>query len=211
MPAARIHLIRHGEVHNPKGILYGRQPHFALSETGRKMAELAARDLRNQGRHVSRLVVSPLLRTRESAEPIAAAFGVDIDVDDRLIEPTNVFEGDRVSFGALLRKPSRLLKIWNPRRPSWGEPYRSIESRMMVAIDEQWRKTISGDLVLVSHQLPIFVARRSVEGKPFAHNPRDRECSLSSITTIERSGSGWRVLDYREPASAVRATDGGAV
>jgi broad specificity phosphatase PhoE len=211
MPASRIHLVRHGEVHNPDGILYGRKPHFSLSETGHKMAELAAQDLKSQGRQISRIAVSPLLRTRESAEPIAKLFKLEINVDERLIEPTNIFEGDKVSFGALLRKPSRLLKIWNPRKPSWGEPYVSIEGRMLAAIEEQAKLTPSGDLIVVSHQLPIFITRRSVEGLPFAHNPRERECALSSITSIERVGSAWKLIEYREPARAVHASDGGAV
>ena len=211
MPASRIHLVRHGEVHNPTGILYGRKPHFSLSDTGHKMAALAARDLKAQGREISRLVASPLLRTRESAEPIAALFNLEVNVDDRIIEPTNIFEGDRVSFGALLRKPSRLFKIWNPRRPSWGEPYRSIEARMLAALEDHAANTTGGDLVLVSHQLPIFVTRRSIEGQTFVHNPRERECALSSITSLERVGSAWKVVDYREPARAVHASDGGAV
>ena len=67
MPASRIHLVRHGEVHNPEGILYGRLPHFRLSERGHEMAALAAKELKARGVKVGALDASPLLRTREAA------------------------------------------------------------------------------------------------------------------------------------------------
>ena len=37
-----VHLLRHGEVHNPTGILYGRRPGFQLSDLGRQMAQRVA-------------------------------------------------------------------------------------------------------------------------------------------------------------------------
>ena len=74
MPADRIHLIRHGEVHNPGGVLYGRLPHFRLSELGHKMAKSAAskvaETVASDGRTVVKLLASPLLRTQESAAPV---------------------------------------------------------------------------------------------------------------------------------------------
>ncbi|BDZ54410.1 hypothetical protein GCM10025870_14830 [Agromyces marinus] len=107
MPAEQIHLVRHGEVFNPQGVLYGRLPGFGLSDLGRSMAEAAARDLVARKRPVARLIASPLQRTQQSAEPIAAAFGLEPDLDERVIEPTNRFEGKRMSGAqGALRDPA---------------------------------------------------------------------------------------------------------
>ena len=53
-----VHVVRHGEVDNPKKILYGRLPGYRLSELGVQMAKAAAEWL--AGRDVTYLVVSPL-------------------------------------------------------------------------------------------------------------------------------------------------------
>lgn len=63
-----IHLIRHGEVYNPRQILYGRLPRFRLSETGRRQAMAAGRHLKN--RRLQAVFSSPMLRARQTAEEI---------------------------------------------------------------------------------------------------------------------------------------------
>jgi len=106
MPATIVHLVRHGEVSNPDGILYGRLPGFHLSEEGRLMAKAAAGFL--AGRDVAVLVTSPLERAQETAAPLAAQFGLAPQLDDRLIEPWNHFEGTRFGVGdGALRRPLR--------------------------------------------------------------------------------------------------------
>src|SRR5438477_13034930 len=100
-----VHLVRHGEVSNPRGVLYGRLPGFHLSEDGRLMAKAAAGFL--AGRDVTLLLSSPLERARETAAPVAAQFGLEIVVDEGLIEPTNEFEGQVFGVGnGSLAKPS---------------------------------------------------------------------------------------------------------
>ena len=66
-----VHLLRHGEVHNPEGVLYGRLPGYHLSELGRQMARLVADHLAD--RDITYVVASPLERAQETAAPIAAA------------------------------------------------------------------------------------------------------------------------------------------
>lgn len=210
MPADRIHLIRHGEVHNPDGVLYGRLPNFNLSDRGRAMALAAAEDLVSQGRKISKLFASPLTRTQQSAEPVSRLTGLEINAEPRVIEPSNRFEGYVVGLATVLRHPEILIRLVNPLRPSWGEPYRQIVKRMFEAIEAAEKSVDDGDVVLVSHQLPIEMVRRTVAGKLLPHNPRNRRCSLSSITTLERIGGKWVEVDYREPAAKVAATDRGA-
>jgi broad specificity phosphatase PhoE len=64
----RIHLVRHGEVHNPERILYGRLPRFGLNDAGRRQAQAAARWL--NGRPLAALFSSPMLRARQTAQAI---------------------------------------------------------------------------------------------------------------------------------------------
>src|SRR6202044_2340550 len=121
---AIVHLVRHGEVHNPGRILYGRLPGFQLSEAGRLMAKAAADFLAD--RDITVLKSSPLQRAVETAEPIAAEFGLETEIDDRLIEPWNYFEGMRFAVGdGALRRAVRIHPRPGRRRlraPKLGPP-----------------------------------------------------------------------------------------
>ncbi|MGO3885249.1 MAG: histidine phosphatase family protein [Mycetocola sp.] len=211
MPANRIHLVRHGEVHNPEHVLYGRLEGFRLSERGRLMTRAAADELIAAGDPVRTLIVSPLQRTQESAEPIAESFRLEPTIDERVIEPSNFFEGTQIRRA--LRNPINWLVLRRPSVPSWGEPYTSIVDRMMAAITDAWEAADGGDVAIVSHQLPIWMVHRHVNGLPLKHDPRERRCALSSITTLERSGDAFVEVGYRDPAAALAAdsVDVGAV
>ncbi|TFC03602.1 histidine phosphatase family protein [Cryobacterium mannosilyticum] len=214
MTASQVHLVRHGEVFNPERVLYGRLPGFGLSDLGLAMAEAAAADLVERGRPVARIVSSPLQRTRESAGPVAAAFGLPVDIDPRLIEPANFFEGKRMRGpDGALRDPRNWRALVNPLRPSWGEPFQSIADRMLAAVDDAYHSVDSGDVVLVSHQLPIWMVHRALSGERLAHDPRRRRCGLSSITTLSWPGGGPVEAGYSNPAVDLQAgaTDVGAV
>lgn len=209
MPADLLRLVRHGEVHNPEGILYGRIPGFQLSELGHQMADAAAVSL--AGHPVTALWASPLQRTQESAHVWSERFALPIRSDERLIEPTNWFEGSTVR--KKLRSPSAWVQLRNPNRPSWGEPYVAVRDRMFSVMNEAWDAADSGEVVMVSHQMPIVTVQRSVAGQRLPHNPARRRCALSSITTLERRGGVWIQVDYQEPAGGLLATsiDTGAV
>lgn len=214
MPAEQIHLVRHGEVFNPQGVLYGRLPGFGLSDLGHAMAEAAALDLVMRKRQVASLISSPLQRTQQSAEPIAKAFSLEPSLDDRIIEPTNRFEGKRMSGrDSALRDVRNWAFLVNPWEPSWGEPFGSIADRMLAAMTDAAESIEAGDVVMVSHQLPIWMVHRRVTGKSLAHDPRRRRCALSSITTFERRGRRFVEVGYRDPAAGLQAqaTDVGAV
>jgi broad specificity phosphatase PhoE len=212
VPASLIHLVRHGEVHNPTKVLYGRIPGFGLSDLGHRMAEAAAASL--EGHPITRLYASPLQRAQESAKPWADAFGLDIHTDERLIEPTNKFEGQTFEFGPkVFTQPKSWPWVLNPLRPSWGEAYTSIGARMVAALDDAWNATESGEVALVSHQLPIWTTHNLLTGSKLFHDPRKRRCSLSSITTFERHGDRFIEVNYSDPAAPLSATaiDLGAV
>ena len=209
MPADLIHLVRHAEVYNPEGILYGRLPGYHLSQLGFQMAEVAAQSL--AGHPITRLVASPLQRAQESAKPWAEQFGLEVHTDERIIEPTNWFEGKRMREA--VKRPSAWPRLANPMRPSWGEPYRQVLARMLAAIDDAYAAVDSGEVVLVSHQMPIVMVQRHVARLGLMHNPGKRRCSLSSITTLARRDGTLVEVGYAEPAKALLAgaIDTGAV
>lgn len=209
MPANRLHLVRHGEVFNPEHVLYGRLPNFRLSDDGRRMTMQAAEFIRDSGRTVGSLVCSPLQRTQESAEPFTELFGLTPRIDERVIEPTNVFEGKRMKKA--LMNPLNWRHLVRPAVPSWGEPYAQVIARMNAAMTDAWAQTAEGDAVIVSHQLPIWITHLAVADESPKHDPRQRRCALSSITSFERRGERWVEVDYVEPATTAGAVDVGAV
>lgn len=199
--ASTVHVVRHGEVHNPESILYGRQPGWRLSERGEAMAEAVAKWTSELS--LGAIHSSPLERAQQTATPIAKSHGLEITTDDRLIEAANIFEGKPFGVGdGVLRRPGAWRHLWNPWRPSWGEPYKEQVARMSAAVEAARKAAAGKDALVVSHQLPIWILRSSVEGRPFLHDPRKRECSLASVTSLHFDASGKIVgLSYSEPAS----------
>ncbi|HVX44054.1 MAG TPA: histidine phosphatase family protein [Mycobacteriales bacterium] len=199
MTTTVVHLLRHGEVENPKKILYGRLPGYHLSAAGREMAEKAAVALSE--RDLTYLVSSPLDRALDTAAPLAARTGLEVALDERFIEPTNFFEGKEFGVGdGALRHPGNWKALWNPFRPSWGEPYKAVALRMIAGMAAARELARGHEAVVVSHQLPIWVTRLQLSGKRLWHDPRKRECSLASVTSFTYDGEELVDIGYTEPA-----------
>lgn len=210
MTAERVHLVRHGEVNNPGGVLYERLPNFGLTAYGRELAESAVRHV--PADTISALVVSPLQRALESMEPWEKATGLTATIDERVIEPWNEFRGMRLDGGrALLTRPDLWKFLVNPLRPSWGEPYRDIATRMLGAMRDAVDSVDGGDVVIVSHQLPIWMVKRAMSNRSLVHHPAWRRCSLSSVTSFQVHPADFVEFDYREATDVDRAVDSGAV
>ena len=195
-----VHLLRHGEVHNPEGVLYGRRPGYHLSERGRAMAQRVADVIGD--RDITHLVSSPLERARETAAPLAAALGREPEIDPRVIESSSVFEGERFAGReSALRKPSSWRHLWNPLRPSWGEPYAEIAARMLAGLYDARDAAAGHEAVVVSHQLPIWTTRMHVERRSMLHDPRKRQCTICSLTSFHFDGDRLVQVSYSEPAA----------
>jgi broad specificity phosphatase PhoE len=200
-PQTIIHVMRHGEVHNPKGILYGRLPGFGLSVRGQDQARQVAKALTDHD--ITLVVASPLERAQQTARPIAESHRLWVRTDDDLIEAGNTFEGLRVSVGdGALRKPRHWWKLRDPFTPSWGEPYLQIAHRMLAAVNKARAEAAGHEAVLVSHQLPVWTLRRFLEGKRLWHDPRQRQCSLASLTSLIYRGDALVDIVYSEPAGS---------
>lgn len=192
-----VHLLRHGEVHNPNHVLYGRLPGYHLSANGRMMAAAAADYF--DGRPIAAVFASPLERAQETAQPVADRLDLKITTDDRLIESANVLEGKSVSLAGLAANPLNWKYLWNPFTPSWGEPYQEVAVRVRQVVDRA-RETARGqEAVCVSHQLPIWVSRLAAEGKRLWHNPNTRQCALGSVTSFTFDGDELTGVSYAVP------------
>jgi broad specificity phosphatase PhoE len=204
--ATTVHLLRHGEVFNPDRILYGRLPGFGLSDLGIAQAKLAAESLAHHD--IGYLACSPLERAQQTAEPLAAALGLAVTIDERLIEAANALEGYQVAGGkGLFTHPGYWKYFLNPFRPSWGEPYAQIAARVRAAAgaarDSARAAGTGKHAVCVSHQLPIVIARRAAEDRPLFHDPRRRECALASVTSLCFDGDAVVDIGYAEPAATL--------
>ena len=199
--SSTVHLARHGEVENPQKILYGRQPGWRLSTRGQQMAQVLGEW--SKSIDLGALHVSPLQRAQETAAPIARAHGIEITTDERLIEAGNIFEGKSFEPGSgILKHPTAWRHLYNPWKPSWGEPYDEQINRMFAAIFAAHKAANGKDAIVVSHQLPIWITRSAIEGRSMLHDPRKRECTLASVTSIHFDDEGViSGLSYSEPAA----------
>jgi len=195
-----VHLLRHGEVHNPAGVLYGRLPGYRLSDHGRDQADVVAKTLADAD--VVTVRASPLQRAQETAMPVATAHGLDVVTDDRLIEAGNSFEGMTVGVGdGALRDPRYWWRLRDPFTPSWGEPYLVIAHRMLAAVHRARELATGHEALCVSHQLPIWTLRRFVSGRRLWHDPRRRQCALASLTSFHFEDTRVVGVGYTEPAA----------
>lgn len=197
-----VHVMRHGQVENPTGVLYGRLPGFGLSDLGRRMAERMGHFWADV--ELTHLRCSPLQRAQETLGPTAARHAdLSIVTDERVIEAENRFEG--MTFGRdnkALRDPRMFWHMRNPLKPSWGEPYRQIDARMRAALaDAAEAAGPGGQALVVSHQLPIWIAHLSALGRSFVHDPRRRRCTLCSVTSFTFRDGVLTGVDYAEPVS----------
>lgn len=194
-------MVRHGEVFNPDKVLYGRLPGFGLSTLGHQMAQEVADGWETTPQI---LVASPLQRAQETIAPLAQKFNVEVRTDERVIEAENKFQG-LSDMRRQLRSPKLWPLVLNPFRPSWGEPYLNQVLRVAEAIQDLRDELMltygpGSSAVVVSHQLPIWVTRLSAEGKKLAHDPRNRQCSLGSVTSFSFApGQQVPTVSYAEP------------
>ncbi len=198
--APTVHFLRHGEVHNPEKILYGRQQGWHLSDRGQEMATNIAEWSKQF--NVGAVFASPLQRAQETARPLAEVHGLSIITNDNLIEAANIFEGKKFEMGSgVLRHPSSWRHLTRPWIPSWGEPYEEQVSRMLAALFAARDAAEGLDAFAVSHQLPIWILRSAVEGRRMLHDPRKRQCTLASVTSFHLDSAGdIEGVSYSEPA-----------
>ncbi len=202
-----MYFVRHGQVYNPRHVIYERLPGFHLSQIGRIQVMRSAQFLIHE--HIAENIValysSPLERTCETAQIIVRMFErstghiVHIQKDERLIEAGNSFRGQ-----VLARGKAALWRIHNWRRyldlgtPGWGEPYSKIAQRMVAFTEEKADEYAGRNIVVVSHESPIWTLRAMLStGKPQT-SIFGRQQALASITRICMSAHDHQLvsIDY---------------
>ena len=210
MPETVVHLVRHGQVENPRRVLYGRLPGFHLSAGGRAQADQLAAWFANAP--VAAVLSSPLERAQQTAAPIAAAHGLEVRTDLRLLETSNMFEGVAGNVAwYILRHPGLWWKLRDLRTPSWGERNVDMVERVHAVVDAVREEFTGRHVVLVSHQAPIWVARLAFERRRLPHWPGRRRCTLASVTTLTFDGDRLTAVGYAEPAAAALLRPGPTV
>ena len=87
-----ISLVRHGMVHNPEDVFYGRLPRFRLSSEGQRQARSAGDALKNQS--LAAVFSSPLLRARQTASEILSHYpSLKIQISKLLFEIYSPWDG----------------------------------------------------------------------------------------------------------------------
>ena len=191
-----VHLVRHGEVENPQGLVYGALPHFGLSSRGQRQAELAARHLANLP--LGAVWSSPLERALRTAEAIARPHRLPVEVDSDLVEWDHQgwtgLRWDQLSeerpgqLEAYLRDPTQLDFA--------GETIAELARRIVNAITRAAGAT-RGDLVVVGHQDPLQAGRLKLTGRPLRQLHQDPPGHASIITL--QAGEPWRELGRWQP------------
>jgi broad specificity phosphatase PhoE len=181
-PSGTLHLVRHGRVENPTGIIYGRLPGFSLSELGARQAAAAAEHL--SGVDLGAIICSPMERAQETAGPIAARHGLEVVIDDRLLESDTTFEGVTRTLWKLLRNPRRVWQLRNPWLPTWGESFAQVRARMLEAVTDALISAGGRNVALVSHQTPIQVTRLALERRTTPPWLAGIPCHTGSVTTM---------------------------
>ena len=192
-----VHLVRHGEVENPRGIVYGRLPGYHLSERGRRQARQVAQRLRTAD--VGLVWASPLERAQETAQAIVAEHEIEIVTDERLIESETTLEGLTRNALHFFRSPRHWSKFSNPLRPSWGESFRAIQARMLAAIEDARAQANGKEVVLVSHQTPVLVARLALTRRRRPPWIGLTPCETGSVTTLVIDGDAVVSTTYFRP------------
>ncbi len=182
-PQTVVHLLRHGEVHNPDGLMYGRLPGYHLSERGVKQARAAAEHLADAD--LAAIWASPLERAQETAAEIAKPHGLEIVTDDRLIESGNTFEGVGRTVWHLFSNPAHWWRFRNPLKPSWGESFAEIRERMTEAIREAAAGAEGREIAIVSHQTPVLVARLALARRRVPPWLAGTPCETGSVTSMK--------------------------
>ena len=192
-----IHLVRHGQVENPKGVIYGRLPGYSLSERGQRQAKAAAEHLREAD--LGLIWASPLERAQETALEIAEPHGLEITTEERLTESGTTLEGVSGNIVRIFRNPNLWWSLRNPMKPSWGESFTEIRARMLSAIDDAIVKADGHEVAVVSHQTPVLVARLALARRQVPPWLGRVPCHTGSVTTLVLDGDRVVTATYFKP------------
>ena len=177
-----IYFIRHAQSEaNLKDILASRQD-FPLTEKGRQEAVAIASEFKDIVQ-LDRIFCSPLIRAQQTAQPIAEAFGLDVEIDKRITEQDlGVFSG--MTYAELDDRPDYMherSKRWKWIPAGGGESYQMITNRLKPFF--QSLESLEGDSILfVTHAVTLRMVKATLE-----QTLPDYPCEIA------KNGEVWKV------------------
>ena len=168
-PPTTTLLLRHGQTPLSVEKRFSGTGDAALTEAGLEMAAAAAQRLASSG--ADAVVSSPLRRAQQTAAHVAAALGVDVDVEDGLRE-TDFGDWEGYTFGEVKQKWPRELDAWlasTAIAPPFGESFDDTALRVRQARDRILARYGGRTVVVVSHVTPIkTLLRFALDAPPSA-------------------------------------------
>ncbi|MFE9094234.1 bifunctional RNase H/acid phosphatase [Streptomyces sp. NPDC007264] len=176
----------------------------ALSDTGRRQAELVAAALAARGT-VQAVVSSPLARCRETAGVVAARLGLEVGVEDGLRE-TGFGAWEGLTFAEVRERYPDDMDAWlaDPEAaPTGGESFAAVARRVSAARDDLIASHAGRTVLLVSHVTPIKTLVRLALGAPQEALFR-MELSAASLTAVAYYADGNASLRLLNDTSHLR-------
>jgi broad specificity phosphatase PhoE len=203
-PRTRLYLVRHCDVRNPDGVLYGHLPGFPLSDKGERQAAALGRFFRDKP--VRRIYSSPLERARQTAAAIAAALPgqVPVEVCDGLVEARfgHYLQGIRPRHVPYRRPLWLVHMVWPgllPGDESVGEMAARVRRPLQRLLDD-----FPGEGgICVSHGDPIQAFWVEAEGRP-PYALHRLQCMKGGLLELDYTGSTLTGLTYRSPEAISR-------
>ena len=192
-----ILLIRHGQSEGNLQHVFCGQTDVALTETGRKQAEVTAEYLKD--RNIDRFYSSPLSRAYETALAAAKYHGKTVEKIEQIAE---IYGGEweNVSFEEIKAKYPEELRVWNEcigkSRCPGGESPTDVQERVYPAFESLAKGNEGKTLCVAAHGMVIrvFAARilgismEKLDSLPWAPN--------ASVTTVEYENGGFRLVEH---------------
>lgn len=198
--AGRVHLVRHGEVHNPGHVVYASLPGYRLSDTGIAQAQEVGRYLRSAP--IVAVWSSPLERAIATAEPIASQHDLPILVDEEFIEWRMADDWAGIAWEDLPAERPGELEAYMEHPldlPFARESLQALAERMRKAVTALSGR-YDGDVVVVSHQDPVQAARLSLTERDLSSQHRDKPGHGTVITL--KPGTPWTELTAWTPTQS---------
>lgn len=195
--------IRHGEVHNPNGVIYSGLPGYGLSDAGRDQAARAAEALR--GANVVALYASPLDRAMETAAFVSGVLGIDVRGDIRLHEWRFWAQWAGMTWDELREKGKDAWEAYtsDPGSVSTGESLAELADRVESWMTDVFREhgaSADGIVVAVTHLEPLRAILLRKLGRPAA-DLFDIEIGLGRAVRLAPSADATEL----DPAALRRA------
>ena len=191
--------VRHAAVWNPDGMVYARLPGFHLSEAGRAEADQLSRDLATVA--VASIQASPLERAIETAGILAEPHGLDVAVDDRLLEWSFWSHWEGLAWTRIRERDPELLEAYAAHPGSaWPQdPLQAAGERVLAWAADAERAFPDGLVLGVTHEAPLLAATLLGSGRDLSTY---HSANLPHLGTVRLRPGPAELVDLAEWARA---------